>query len=54
MCAVKLQSESVMAVKFSTEEVLDLLVTVDNDLGVSDSESSKEERKGIYTAENVV
>ena len=43
-----------MAVKFSTEEVLDLLVTVDNDFGVSDSESSEEERKGIYTAENVV
>ena len=39
MDAVKLQSESVMAARFSTEEVLDL-VTADDDFGVSDSESS--------------
>ena len=47
MGAVKLQSESVMAVRFSTKEVLDL-VTADDDFGVSDSESSEEEGEGIY------
>ena len=44
---VKLQSESVMAARVSTEEVLDL-VTVDNDFRVSGSESSEEEGEGMY------
>ena len=43
---VKLQSESVMAARFSTEEILDP-VTADDDFRVSDSESSEEEGKGI-------
>ena len=47
MGAVKLQSESVMAARFSTEEVLHL-VTAGDDFGVSDSESSEEEGEGIY------
>ena len=41
---VKLLSESEMAARFLTKEVL----TVDNDFGLSDSESSEEEGKGIY------
>ena len=36
-----------MVVRFSTEEVLDL-VTADDYFGVSDSESSEEEGEGIY------
>ena len=39
---VKLQLESVMAARFSTEEVLDLVIA-DIDFRVSDSESSEEE-----------
>ena len=46
MGAVKLQSESVMAAKLSTVEVLDL-VTVEDDFGVSDSESYEEEGEDI-------
>ena len=38
---VKLQSESVMATRFSTKEVFDL-VTADDDFGVSDGESSED------------
>ena len=38
---VKLQSESVMATRFSTEEVFDL-VTANDDFGVSDSKSSED------------
>ena len=41
MGAVKLQSESVMAARFSTREVFDL-VTADDDFGVSDGESSED------------
>ena len=44
---VKLQSESVIAVRFSTEEVLNL-VTADDDFGLSDSDSSVEVGEGIY------
>ena len=44
---VKLQFESVVAVRFSTEEVLNL-VTADDDFGLSDSDSSVEEGEGIY------
>ena len=36
-----------MAVRFSTVEFLDL-VTADDHIGVSDSESSEEEGEGIY------
>ena len=36
-----------MMARFSTKEVLDL-VTADDDLGLSDSESSEEEGEGIY------
>ena len=41
MGMVKLESESVMAARFSTKGVLDL-VTADDDFGVSDSESSED------------
>ena len=37
---VKLQSESVMAVRFSTKEIF-YLGTADDDIGVSDSKSSE-------------
>ena len=47
MGAVKLQSESEMAVRFSTKEVLDI-ITADDDFGLSDSGSSEEEGEGIY------
>ena len=43
-----------MAVRFSTVEFLDL-VTADDHIGVSDSESSEEEGEGIMvTMENTV
>ena len=43
-----------MAVRFSAKEVLDL-ITADDGFGVSDSESSKEEGKGVCaTVENAV
>ena len=41
MGAVKLQSESVMAARFSTKEVFDQ-VTADDDFGVFDSKSSED------------
>ena len=41
MGAVKLQSESVMAARFSTKEVFDLVIA-DNDFGGSDSKSSED------------
>ena len=47
MGAVKLQSESVMAARFSTEGFLDL-VTANDDFGISDSESSEKEGEDIY------
>ena len=47
MGAVKLQSESEMAARFSTKEILDI-VTADNDFGLSDNESSEEEGEGVY------
>ena len=46
MGAVKLQSESEMAGRFSTKEVLDI-VTADDDFGLCDSESSEEEGEGV-------
>ena len=47
MGAVKLQSESVMAARFSTKEVFDL-VTADDDFGVSDGDSSEDYGEDIY------
>ena len=47
MGAVKLQSESVMAARFSTEEVLGL-ITANDYFVVSDSESSEKKGKGLY------
>ena len=41
MGVVKLQSESVMAARFSTKEGFDL-ITADNDFGVSEGESSED------------
>ena len=46
---VNLQYESVIAARFSTEEMLDL-VTADDDFGLSDSDSSENEGEGIYAS----